>query len=609
MELVAGKNLLQELAGRPDPDAALPLDELIAVGRATADALAHLHQAGIVFRDFAPTNIMHTPDGGYRLIDLGSAFRMGDDTGPPFGVGTAPFYSIQQLDGEQPDYTDDVFAWGAVLHYLGSDRRWVWPLARDGERWRQPFRRQPLRSLNPSVAEGIAAVIDRAVAWERSDRYRSMIEARAAFEEAVACLPAATSPVTVLPARDSDDMAPGRTESEEDNLAIAKTVGDALCQAAEACDAGVRWGTPNEFTQGTRYPPDLYDGAAGIALFLAALARATLEARYEEVARDAARWLSGPEWERGRALTGLHHGEAGIGYFYLRLAGLLDEPGYIHAAELRARRMIGVQFQTLDLFNGAAGAVYFLTALARETGEPSYLHQAREAADVLVEAARTPPNKAPGYFWHIPHPGALGRTVPFLGLLHGAAGIGLALSALAELTGDDKYHETALGAADFLLSQAQTGPNGAWRWPRFVGDQEAVLQSHCHGAGGIGQFFLRLARQDGDPRYAEAAREAAKTIASEERSSTDLCHGIAADAAFFLDMYQALGHAEDLERARRAALQLSRFRDAEREGVYYTKLQGPISPGLMTGYAGIGALHLRLARPESEPDLLLPPLA
>jgi lantibiotic modifying enzyme len=256
----------------------------------------------------------------------------------------------------------------------------------------------------------------------------------------------------------------------------------------------------------------------------------------------------------------------------------------------------------LDLFNGAAGAAYFLTLLAQATGEEAYLRQACAAGDALVRAAQPAPGGAPGCFWQVPLPGSLARSLPYLGLLHGAAGIGLALHVLARASGEERFRVTAGRAADFLLSQAIRMPDGGWRWPRFLGDPDAALQAHCHGAGGIGQFFLRLARDVNDARYVSAASGAAKTVASEGRSTSDLCHGVAGDVAFFLDHYRATGERGHLEAARRAGQRLAGFQVSGQEGAYHTKRGSLIAPGLMTGYAGVGSIHLRLAHPESGQD-------
>jgi serine/threonine protein kinase len=43
---------------------------LVAIGLETSELLAHLHDIGLIFRDFKPANMLKMPDGHYRLIDF-----------------------------------------------------------------------------------------------------------------------------------------------------------------------------------------------------------------------------------------------------------------------------------------------------------------------------------------------------------------------------------------------------------------------------------------------------------------------------------------------------------------------------------------------------------
>ncbi|GAA1084968.1 serine/threonine protein kinase [Nocardiopsis composta] len=89
----------------------------------TATALAAIHAAGVVHRDFKPDNIILGEDGP-RVIDFGVA-RLAE-VGP---VGTAPvgtvgYMSPEQLE-EQPGDRPvtgkaDVFAWGATMVFAGT---------------------------------------------------------------------------------------------------------------------------------------------------------------------------------------------------------------------------------------------------------------------------------------------------------------------------------------------------------------------------------------------------------------------------------------------------------------------------------------------------------
>ena len=617
MELIPGVNVGQALGDRPDADQPLPFPDLISFAQSTGSILAHLHELGLAFGDFKPDNLIRTPAGGYRLIDFGAAYDAASAQEPPFEQYTAPFCSPEQVAGEPPQPADDVYAWGAVLHFLASGQQRLWQIRLQSAEQRRLMALGSVREHAPELPTRVAAVIDRAVAWRRADRYPNM---REALRDLTAAARSASTPyVAIQPREVQPSPAEESPDAAIDFLTLARAVGDALCERAESHAAGLCWATRYDLSglcwTGDRspspdqlYSPDLYDGTAGIALFLAELARVTGERRYADAARGAARWLSGPQWEHGRALPGLHAGEAGIGLFYLRLAGLLDEPGYLHAAELRARRLAGVPFQTLDLVHGAAGATYFLSLLGRATNERSHLEQGRAAADLLLREARPAPGGGGGCYWPVPGQNGDRHAYPYLGLLHGAAGIALALAELGAATGDDRYATGARQAADLLLGQGVVEADGSRRWPHLLGSAAAGFQAHCHGAVGIGQAFVRLERHGGDPRYREAVHGAARTAANETARyrTSGLCHGMAGAAAFLLDCYQTTADRWYIGEARAIGHGLRAFARPGAPGVYAIQPDGTVSPDYMAGFAGIGATFLRLARPETLADTLVP---
>jgi serine/threonine protein kinase len=628
IEFVDGAPLAQILSDRHPATAGIDVVKIRDIGRETAAVLAQLHEIGLVFRDFSPANVIVTPDGGYRLIDFGNAYDLADQSAPPIGGGTPPFYSREQFDREPPTPADDVFAWGAVLHYLSCGAASVADMPKEDYGLR-PFPRRSVTELCPDLPERLAAVIDRAVAWRRADRYETMREAHRAFVKAADQSAAKASIVRgISPA----DPAPPNTESSTDTewnrrewIGLAREVGEVLCADSEERGGGLCWAARNELAARVTYGPDLYSGAAGIGLFLAELASVTADPRYAEAARGAARWLAGPTWSRGRARHGLHCGDPGISYFFMCLTELLHEPGFAMAAELRMRRLEGAPFATVDLSDGTAGTILVLLALYRITGEPTHLALARAAGDELVRAALLLRTGQPCFYWDVPPATPGGPGGPYLGLLHGAAGIGLALSNLALVTGHERYLEVARGAAEMLLSQAQSSPaatliagdldNDGLVWDRLIGDDAPGAQTHCHGAGGIGQFFLYLDHLTPDARYRDAAKRAARTVASRlaHESRSCLCHGLAGTGHLMLDCYQSFCDSRWLELALECGIRLQRFRDHDRTGVYRMACENVhgltrehlASPDLMLGYAGVGSLFLRLADPRRSPELIL----
>ncbi|GAA3230140.1 serine/threonine-protein kinase [Nonomuraea helvata] len=88
---------------------------------ATATALAAIHQAGIVHRDFKPANVLLGP-GGPRVIDFGIARAMDDAvTHTSSIVGTPAYMAPEQLAGQPVGPPADVFAWASVMVWAANE--------------------------------------------------------------------------------------------------------------------------------------------------------------------------------------------------------------------------------------------------------------------------------------------------------------------------------------------------------------------------------------------------------------------------------------------------------------------------------------------------------
>ena len=87
---------------------------------ATATALAAIHEAGIVHRDFKPGNVLLGPDGP-RVIDFGIA-RVLDATATLSSqvVGTPAFLAPEQVNGDRIGPAADMFAWAATIVYAAT---------------------------------------------------------------------------------------------------------------------------------------------------------------------------------------------------------------------------------------------------------------------------------------------------------------------------------------------------------------------------------------------------------------------------------------------------------------------------------------------------------
>ncbi len=86
------------------------------------EALDYAHRQKIVHRDIKPSNMMVNGDGELKIADFGIAATMADSLSRSSMrnviSGTATYMSPQQLSGEVPRATDDIYAVGATIYEL-----------------------------------------------------------------------------------------------------------------------------------------------------------------------------------------------------------------------------------------------------------------------------------------------------------------------------------------------------------------------------------------------------------------------------------------------------------------------------------------------------------
>lgn len=123
-EFVEGQNLkaiLDERKGTP-----LEPERAAKIARQLAEGLQHVHEHGIIHRDFKPANVMLMPDETAKILDFGLA-RHTDSTSTIAGkeglLGTVPYMSPEQCRGEPVTTATDVYSLGAVLYEMLAGRR------------------------------------------------------------------------------------------------------------------------------------------------------------------------------------------------------------------------------------------------------------------------------------------------------------------------------------------------------------------------------------------------------------------------------------------------------------------------------------------------------
>ncbi|NUP82983.1 MAG: serine/threonine protein kinase, partial [Nonomuraea sp.] len=116
-EYVAG-DTLQALVRASGPRTGGALDRLAI---STLTALAAIHEAGIVHRDFKPGNVLMGPEGPI-VIDFGIAKALGATTQASGPVGTPTYMSPEQFKGERIGPASDVFSWAGTMVFAATGR-------------------------------------------------------------------------------------------------------------------------------------------------------------------------------------------------------------------------------------------------------------------------------------------------------------------------------------------------------------------------------------------------------------------------------------------------------------------------------------------------------
>ncbi|MEU8381243.1 protein kinase [Streptosporangium sp. NPDC048865] len=117
-EYVEGDSLEQLVRDRGPRDE----DGLTRLALSTAGALAAIHRAGVVHRDFKPANVLIGADGP-RVIDFGIARALDQVTATSGNImGTPAYMSPEQLSGETVGPETDVFSWAATMIFAASGK-------------------------------------------------------------------------------------------------------------------------------------------------------------------------------------------------------------------------------------------------------------------------------------------------------------------------------------------------------------------------------------------------------------------------------------------------------------------------------------------------------
>lgn len=193
MELLEGasvEDIWREAGGRLD------VFDVLEIARQLCDVLQSAHAVGVIHRDIKPANVFIDSKGELKVLDFGLA-RLRDaargigQTSSGAVMGTPAFLPPEQAAGRtrEIDGQTDLWAVGATMFTLLSGRT-----VHEGQSAQHLVilsATTPPRSLAtvvPDAPEGVVALVDRALAFEKAARWPNAREMHRAICDALAGL-------------------------------------------------------------------------------------------------------------------------------------------------------------------------------------------------------------------------------------------------------------------------------------------------------------------------------------------------------------------------------------------------------------------------------------
>ena len=195
MELVEGQTLDQLI-----PSVGMSPEEVFRIAIPLADALAAAHDRGIIHRDLKPGNVMVTDDGRVKVLDFGLAKRQDSAVTPETArmsvresqpetqagqmMGTIPYMSPEQLQGDTIDPRADIFSLGIILYEMATGSR---PFA--GKTWgdlaSSILRDKPpsVTALNVYLPRHLGRIIRHCLEKDPNRRFQTALDLRNELEE------------------------------------------------------------------------------------------------------------------------------------------------------------------------------------------------------------------------------------------------------------------------------------------------------------------------------------------------------------------------------------------------------------------------------------------
>jgi len=549
-----------------------------------------LHSEGIIHRDLTARNVRVTEQGKIFLLDLELSHSVGDSKSIPFTEGTPGFVSPQQIYGEEPTFTDDIYSLGALIlmAITGLDPQKVIFVLEENNSGQ-------ICDLS-GASESLCSIVSKCIS--------KTPDSRPSIDEILIVLEQGIIKLTEEPESDIQKFE-SKKPSVKNSKFIYLGLQWLLSDASKEKRSGL-WTSPEieaaKTGAGTQLSPNfcLYRsinrGVSGVIYVLSRLHRMgyknSLTTSQTETAID---WLLNHDITPDDQMPGLHFGECGVAvsiaeainaelissgewvdsYFNEALTGPIDWP---------------------DLTHGAAGQGIASLICSTLLNKPNLALHSKRCADYLIERQEFDGS------WKLPKgvPGMEGAI--YTGFAHGVAGIVYFLTKYAKHFASKDAEKAARQGCEWLLQQKHKSQDGkSFWWPKLKNDNEPWYW-WCHGSPGISLAFLSLFELTGELKYSEIVPYCLRVHPLNIRyNNLSQCHGLSGFGEILLDAYRVLKEPEWLIRAQNIGKTLRALAKIDADGASWL-VENPIQPtaDLMIGCSGI--VHF-LARLEAIPDI------
>jgi eukaryotic-like serine/threonine-protein kinase len=182
MEYIDGRTLDEQICLK----GILPAESAVSIFRKIVEAIAFVHNNGILHRDIKSNNIKITRTGEVKLLDFGIAKS---DASPKLTVtgevvGTLHYLSPEQINGAPADERSDLWALGVVLYEMvtGQSPFDATTLGRLCDKISRSDYLSP-STVNPTLPKELESIISRCLKKNVTARYQSAEELLADLEE------------------------------------------------------------------------------------------------------------------------------------------------------------------------------------------------------------------------------------------------------------------------------------------------------------------------------------------------------------------------------------------------------------------------------------------